>query len=356
MANSTRRTAARHAGFRALLGVFAAFAVVALCACSFGGIDLNPTSVEDAKQSKVDDMSPSLSSPTLQEDGYLTVGIDLSSQAPFVIQADDGTLSGMDIDIASALADDLGLKVRFVGLSSTSDEDAANCDIVMGVQSDSNESLTVVGSYAESATAFFYKGDATTESADSLNGKTVGVQTGSTSERALSNSSLVMTQSEYSNLNEAFSALDSGTVDYVLCDAYSGGYLAAVYSGINTAGTLDVPTAIGIGVSQSNTQLQTAIQGAFDDISSNGVLKVIRTRWVGDMTTLTTESQITGLEAATTDTSTDTTTEGDATSGDESATTDAGTTDTGTTSTDTATDTSTTTTTDTSSGETTTEG
>jgi polar amino acid transport system substrate-binding protein len=301
MGYSTRRATTRRRGLRALLAACAAFAVVSLCACNAAGIDINPTSVEEAKQSKVDEMSPSLSSPTIQEDGYLTVGVDLSAQAPFVIQADDGTLSGMDIDIASAIADDLGLKVRFVGLSSVSDEDVANCDIVMGVQSGSNAELTVVGSYAEDAIAFFYKGDATVASADTLNSKTVGVQAGSVSERALSRSSLVMTQSEFSNLNEAFSALDSGTVDYVLCDAYSGGYLAAVYSGISTAGTLDTPSAIGIGMLEGSTELQSAIQGAFDDISSNGVLEVIRTRWVGDMPTLTTESQITGVTEATTD-------------------------------------------------------
>ena len=292
--------------FRALIAVLAAFVVLSVCGCSVAGIELSPKSVSDAKQAEVDALSPSLSTPTIKESGKLIVGVNLNAQAPFVVRSDTGVLSGMDIDLASALGTQLGLKVSFVGLTSTTGSAAADCDIVMGFGSSSSETLTLVGSYAEDATAFFHRGDATVVSASDLANAKVGLQAGSASERALNESGLVMTQNEFDNLNDAFDALESGTVDYVLCDAYSGGYLAAVYSDIHVAGTLDVPESIGIGVAMDNTQLQTSVQQALNELSSNGVLDLVRARWVGDMAQLTTESQVTGLDAVSADAATGT--------------------------------------------------
>ena len=102
---------------------------------------------------------------------------------------------------------------------------------------------------------------------------------------------------EFANLNEAFDALDAGTVDYVLCDAYSGAYLAAIHPGIACAGTINDPSAIGIGVASGNAELQTAVQGALEAISTNGVMGIVRSRWIGSMGNLSGESRVQGLSS-----------------------------------------------------------
>jgi polar amino acid transport system substrate-binding protein len=106
-----------------------------------------------------------------------------------------------------------------------------------------------------------------------------------------------MSQHPYDNLNEAFNALDNGEVDFVLCEAYPGGYLATLHEGISFAGALEAPTTSGVAVSASNEELVSAVQSAFDTISANGVFEGLRSRWVGAMPTLTTDSVIQGVPA-----------------------------------------------------------
>ena len=210
----------------------------------------------------------------------------------------DDSISGIDIDLASAIADQLDLKVKFVSIVGTDDATANSCDIVMNVSPESVSDSTVVGSYAESASAFFHKGDEGTVTVADLTGKKVGVQSGSVSERALSKTGLDMTKTPYTNLNEAFEALEAGEIDYVLCDAYAGAFLAHGYTDLAFAGTLDMPATRGIAVASSNTELQTAIQQALDEVLSNGSYEAVRARWIGAFPTLTTDQQIVDIPEA----------------------------------------------------------
>ena len=96
----------------------------------------------------------------------------------------------------------------------------------------------------------------------------------------------------FANLNDAFDALQAGTVNYVLCDAYPGAYLASVYGGISFVGTLDVCSPIGIAVASDNTELQASVQSAYDSLNAGGVVGLIRSKWVGGMPSITPEDQL----------------------------------------------------------------
>ena len=138
---------------------------------------------------------------------------------------------GLDVDVAYALADELGVDCAFVSVTGLSDAYDA-CDVVMGVRAGDDADTAVAGSYAEDAMALFSRASSGTKAtAADLAGKTVGVQAGSVSQRALASAGTQAAEQDFTNLNEAFAALEAGTVDYVLCGAYPGGYLAAVYDG-----------------------------------------------------------------------------------------------------------------------------
>lgn len=291
--------------FKHIMCATTAFAtVIALAGCS-NPIDtvlslVETPSVEQAKSSKLSSSSSQIDSAALVEAGTLTVGLSSSSSAPMCITSETGGYKGYDIDVASALASELGLQVKFVQVSNLSASVGSACDVVMNISSSNASGLTVSGSYAEDATAFFTKGTANEDgsasvSASDISGKVVGVQSNSTSQQYLLRSDLNATQSTFSNLNEAFQALNDGSVDYVLCDALAGSYLAEIYSDINLVGTLDVPSTIGIATSSSNTALQTAVQEAVSKLNSNGVIEVIRDKWINGMQTLTSSSQITDV-------------------------------------------------------------
>ena len=287
----------RHTALSLVAIVAMAAVTVALCGCS-----LTTPSVEEATQKQAS--SASVSTPTIKTAGTLTVGLKSSSvTAPFENVASSGEATGMDIDVASALADQLGLSVKFVAVTDAKSALASTCDIVMDVKSGESGDVTVVGSYAESAAALFHKGATASLTTSDVNGKTVGLQSSSVSQRTLTRTNLSVTQKEFSNLNAAFAALDEGSIDYVLCDAYAGGYLATTYGDMGFCGSLDAPTQLGVGVATTNTALQGTVKTAMDTISSNGVLGTIHKRWVGSLPTLSASNQVTGItltEASTT--------------------------------------------------------
>lgn len=282
-------------------GVIFAALVAAAAVLALAGCSLMPTTVAEATAAAA--ITPKVSSPTIGTDGVLVVGITGTS-APMSYVTSQGIALGIDVDVASAVADEMGLKVRFVQVTDAKTAASKGCDIFMSAKSGSASDMTVVGRYTESATAFFRKGSTATVTVSDVAGKTVGVQKGSASEATLTKSSLTVTIKEYSSLNDAFDGLNAGSCDYVLCDAYSGGYLATTYTGIALAGTIDTPTSSGIAVKTSNTELQKAILTAVDTISSNGKLSLIRTRWVGSMPSLSSSNQIQGITVNASTTST----------------------------------------------------
>ncbi len=258
---------------------------------------LTPTSVADAIAEKAAQTSPTIFSPTIIQDGYLTVGLRTAeTTAPFCITQADGEVMGMDVEIASQIADALGLKVRFVNVTSIDSALGVECDIIMNVAAGDSGSAIVVGAYAENASALFRRGDPSIVAAADLEGKTVGLQTGSVSQHLIAQNDLRMLETSYENLNEAFDALAAGQVDYVCCDLYSGAYLASFYDDIYMAGTIDVPTAEGIAVAADNTTLQVNVQSALDTIQTNGLGALVRAKWIAGMANATNASQIQGLE------------------------------------------------------------
>lgn len=249
------------------------------------------TSVEEARQnmlssgSKVDDSA-------LVKPGYLTVGLKTAtSSAPTCVQGDVDELYGLDVDLGAVLASQLGLKVRYVSVQ----DDAklgTDCDVLMNHDSSDKDKVTIVGTYVETSIAFFHKGEPKVVAATDLGGKSVGLQGSSVSETALGKTGLKMSQKSYDNLNAAFKGLESGEVDYVLCEAYPGAYLASLHPGISFAGCLEQPKTSGVAVKTSNAALVDAVKSAFEVVSANGQLQGVRSRWVGTMPVLTNDSQI----------------------------------------------------------------
>ena len=257
-----------------------------LAGCSIGPVNLDDfigtPSVEEAREARRSELAPVVAGSALKQEGTLTVGIP-------------ATESGIDIDLAHALADELGLSsVSFVPVDGVDAALAETCDIVMGLEPGDAGSATVMGGYVQSATGLFTRGDVTAPvDASSLSGASVGLQEGSVSAQLVGDFELDIVRTPFANLNDAFEALEQGSVQYVVCDAYAGAYLAAAYPDVSFAGTFDEPTLVGIAV--SSPELQSAVQSALETVETDGVGDIARARWVGDLPTLTAESVISGL-------------------------------------------------------------
>lgn len=241
----------------------------ALCGCSSNSY--TPT----LKDSTID-------SSTLVTEGTLTVGVN-ASNAPFAFQQ-DGKIVGLDVDVAAALADQMGLKLQITDVGSDPNTAIKNgtVDIVMGIQkTDTSVDAWLSDSYLNTATALF----STDENAglpSKSSSTTIAAQTSSVS----ANEVVSQFGSDYltstQDLQTAFSNLEGGTVKYVACDAVAGSYIVnqSHYSA-KIVGLMEKPTGYCVGVASSNTTLKTEIANAMANISDQGILSVIQQSWLG---------------------------------------------------------------------------
>lgn len=249
-------------------------------------------------------VEPKVKPPVVAREGVLRAGVDLT-YPPFA-GVDGGREAGIDIDVASALARELGLTLEVVEVAPS---DAATAladgtvDIVMSVPlvQDTVMGATLSGIYLADGPAYFVKrsadatdtGDATGTvdasavvepvGASTLIGRKVGAQQGSASFWLLGYEIGESEVSTFTTLREAFEALDRGDIEVVAADALVGAYIARDFDGIEFGGLLDETTPLGVAVALENTALDTAVSDALDALAANGTLSRIRATWIGDV-------------------------------------------------------------------------
>lgn len=248
-----------------------------------GCAGLSFASYQDAADKANANMTSSLTPPAISESGKLKVGYMEKAGSPQYAGDVNNQPTGLDIDVAAAVASELGLNVEFYKVSSTEQARKESLDMVMGVSSKNANGMAVVSSYLESGVGLFSKGeqDQKIESVSDLTGKSIGYVKGSATETIVTKSNLKMQQQTFKNLDDAFQALQEGKVDYVAAPAVSGANLAMDYDDIYFATQLSAPTKIGIGVNATNSVLIKAIEDALNEISRNGVLNAIDYCWTG---------------------------------------------------------------------------
>ena len=230
--------------------------------------------------------SAEVAPPVIGEEGTLRVGVN--TENPPLAGMGSGKIIGIDVDIASAIADEMGLKISIVDVGSDPASAIADgkVDIVMGIDSANSESdFWVSPSYLPTGIAVFATSpDAGVPSADS--GATFAAQTSSKSAWAVSNEFGEAALKSTDSLSEAFTALQNGEVQFVAADAIIGLYAA---HGANDGQGMDVsivamlmkPSGYCMGVSNENTELQTAAGDVLARLVENGTIDVIERKWLG---------------------------------------------------------------------------
>lgn len=230
--------------------------------------------------------TPVLSSPVIGQDGTLRVGVD-AQNPPLSGMLESGNTSkivGLDVDIAAALADEWGLKLSIVDVGADPEGALAEgkVDIVMGIdKSSSDSSFWCSDVYLQSGVALFAS-SADAGVPDASTGATFAAQVSSKSAWAVMNEfgeeSLTSTNSPL----DAFNALSSGGVQYVAAGAVVGVYAAHANDlDAYIVALMQQPGGYCIGVLDDNSELKTAVADAVATLTSNGVISVIETKWLG---------------------------------------------------------------------------
>ena len=224
-----------------------------------------------------------LTAPTISENGVLKVGVN-TSQSPLAGMG-ASKIIGIDVDIAAALADSLGLKLQIVDTGSTPSKSLSNgdVDVAFGVdKSDAPSGVKLTDAYLPTAVVYFKKAGASSAALTSESSPKIGVQGSSKSAWSASNSFGTNNLVSSSDLAGAFQSLASGTVDYVAADAVIGMYAA------NKANVNVEIAALGselsgycVAMTETNTALVSEISTALANLVSDGTIATIQSKWLG---------------------------------------------------------------------------
>ncbi len=228
--------------------------------------------------------------------GVLTVGSD-TAFPPF--ESMNGTTAeGFDVDIANAVAKQMGLTVNFTSQKFDTLipqlKAGGTFDVIMSGMTitperqkeitfstpyiDSNQSIAVVKGK-------FPKADGNDPAAinKEFTGKIIGVQSGTTGEAwAKENIKGAKSITPFDDTLSAFSALNGGKVDAVVNDLPVTAYLVLTsYKSDEIIAEIPTQEQYGIGIAQSNPDLKTAIDAGLQKIKDSGEYATIYQKWFG---------------------------------------------------------------------------
>ena len=252
--------------------------VAALCL----GLALTACS-SDEQGYQPEPLTPVVDAPVIIETGVLHVGID-ADDTPFAGSA-NGTTIGYNVDVAAALANELGCKLELVDVGDEGGPAAlaaGEVDVVVGLMdSEADGSLWMSAPYVQSGvTLFAAASDAAAPASDAT--PLVAAQVSSKSAWAVENAYGDAALVAQANLQSAFTAIQSGEAEYAAADGVIGTY-AALDAGVDVVpvAMFETPTGYHVATLSSNAELQDAVGTALTSLTDGGVLNLITMRWLG---------------------------------------------------------------------------
>ena len=229
---------------------------------------------------------PKLSPPVIAKPGVLVAVVDMS-YPPFAGKV-GGQPAGLDVDVAAAIADQLGLKLELVDGSAQAGAalvQNGTADIVLAgltVEQAVSSQLAFAGSYVSDGPAIFASSESSVTT-DALTTRRIAVQKGSMAYWTVLDQYGEEPLVEFATLAEAFDAMSDGRADVVAADALTGAYMLRDRPGLQYLAQVGSAVPLGIGVSVAKPKLESEIRAILDRLAAEGVLSTLRRKWVGDI-------------------------------------------------------------------------
>jgi polar amino acid transport system substrate-binding protein len=226
----------------------------------------------------------------LIKDGTLTACSEIPYE-PFEFEADDGTYTGFDVDMISAIADELGLNYEFLAtgfeaITSGSVFAANQCDLAASaitITEDRKQSVNFSDPYFDADQSLLVKADSGITSLDDMVGMQLGVQSGTTGEAyAQENAPEGVELVSYENGGDLFVALEAGNISGILQDLPVNGYRTTQDDSVKVVATYPTGEQYGFALpKEGKDALLTAINGALATMHDNGKYDEIFAKWFG---------------------------------------------------------------------------
>lgn len=223
----------------------------------------------------------------------LVVGLD-DAFAPMGFRDEQGNLVGFDIDLATAVADELGMQVEFKPIDWNAKEmelKAGTIDCVwngMSITPERQENMALTNKYLNNKIVLMALADSDIDvtSAKELADLKIGTQVDSSALQMLmaneAYESFKDNISEYETYDTAIMDLKAGRVDVIAVDQVLG-----EYTNNNLGGEMKECTySLGddyyvIGFEKSNTELRDKVNDAIKALIDNGKAAEISSKWFG---------------------------------------------------------------------------
>jgi polar amino acid transport system substrate-binding protein len=223
---------------------------------------------------------------TTVEEGVLHMATN-AAFPPYEMISDDGGFEGIDVEIATEIANKLGLELVVDDMefgSVITSVQSGKSDIAMAgltVTEERKQNVDFTESYATGIQVIIVPEDSDILTVDDLaNDKMIGVQDGTTGYIYCSDDYGEDHVTSYTNGAMAIEALKGGKVDAVVIDNEPAKAFVAANEGLKILDTEYIVENYAIGISKDNTGLRDAVNNALTELIADGTVQQIVDKYI----------------------------------------------------------------------------
>ena len=254
-----------------------------LTACG-GGSSNTTASTGSAAPAATTSAAPAEGDYKLATEGTLTMATN--AYFPPYEYYDGQDVIGIDADIAQAIADKMGLKLKiedmeFDSIITAVSTGKADLGLAgMTVTPDRQKNVDFSDSYATGIQSVIVKEDSTITKLDDLKGKKIGVQLSTTGDIYATDEFGKDAVSQYNKGNDAVMALTKGQIDAVIIDNDPAKSYVAANEGLKILDTEYATENYAACIAKDNTGLTKAVNQALAELKDDGTLQKIVDKYI----------------------------------------------------------------------------
>ena len=247
-----------------------------LTACGGGNTQATEDTGSDTQQSETAENT---------EGGVLRMGTN-ATFPPYEYVDENNEVAGIDADIAAAIADKLGMELEITDMAFDSLIPALQSDTIdivlagMTVDPERAEQVNFTDSYATGVQVIIVPEDSDIASPDDLEGKNIGVQTGTTGDLQCTDAYGQEFVKQFDNGPLAVAALLNGQVDCVVIDNEPAKNYVAANEGLKILDTAYANEDYAAALAKEDTELFEQVNAAIQELKEDGTIASIIEKYI----------------------------------------------------------------------------
>ena len=247
-----------------------------LTACGGGNTQATEDTGSDTQQSETAENT---------EGGVLRMGTN-ATFPPYEYVDENNEVAGIDADIAAAIADKLGMELEITDMAFDSLIPALQSDTIdivlagMTVDPERAESVNFTDSYATGVQVIIVPEGSDIASPDDLEGKNIGVQTGTTGDLYCTDDYGQEFVKQFDNGPLAVAALLNGQIDCVVIDNEPAKNYVAANEGLKILDTAYANEDYAAALAKEDTELYEQVNTAIQELKEDGTIASIIEKYI----------------------------------------------------------------------------